>query len=235
MEAGRINETLESSELFYPESKKFKSLLDLESFYGSGLYDSEYLERKRQYMYTGESYESVKSSITRSMAKSPRNWKEIAENGLSFLDLISNGDLMQAVFGDWFWRSLGIIKDFIGTIGGIHSVAVFLKWLLRKWLQRKNKSKIVVLDRVNYVNEKSRRIANLDSDIDESSIRRSNTVPHGSFQSDKRLNNDIHIQMQNLDFDIESQMTSHRPHSTFQSQKRLNNDIHIQMPYNSNF
>ena len=108
MEAGRINETLESSELFYPESKKFKSLLDLESFYGSGLYDSEYLERKRQYMYTGESYESVKSSITRSMAKSPRNWKEIAENGLSFLDLISNGDLMQAVFGD-HWVSLKIL------------------------------------------------------------------------------------------------------------------------------
>ena len=75
----------------------------------------------------------------------------------------------------------------------------------------------------------------MKTDIEESNIRRSNIVPHGSYQRDKRFNNDVHIQMQNLDSGIESQVTSHMPHSTFQSHKRLNNDFHIQMPYNSNF
>ena len=66
-----INDTVHNSR----QKLKFRALTDFDSFHTSGLYDAEFLDKRNQYLFRGEQYRSITSSITVSaFPQNPNEW-----------------------------------------------------------------------------------------------------------------------------------------------------------------
>ena len=161
-----INGSVGTSNLpFYPGQYNFSSLLQISSFYGSGLYDEEYVTRRREFMFLGERVESVKSSITRSLCAGC-DWKKAAEDGISFMDLVSDSSLVEKVFGP-IWNQIqeAFFKG-LGVCGGIYAVLNVLIWGLRKLYSNKD-MRFIIMDRNSYKKVRKTQKKNLETDDEE--------------------------------------------------------------------
>ena len=150
---------------FYPGQYNFSSLLQISSFYGSGLYDADYINRRREFMFLGERAESVKSSITRSLCAGC-DWKKAAEDGISLMDLVSDSSLLEKVFGPLLNQIQEAFFKGLGVCGGIYALLNVLIWLLRKLYSNKD-MRLVIMDRNSYQKERKRQKNNLETDDEE--------------------------------------------------------------------
>ena len=161
-----INGSVGTTDLpFYPGQYNFSSLVQISSFYGSGLYDAAYISRRREFMFLGERAESVKSSITRSLCAGC-DWKQAAEDGISLMDLVSDSSLMEKVFGPFLNQIQEAFFKVLGVCGGIYALLNVFIWLLRKLYSNKD-MRLVIMDRNSYKKDRKRQKNNLETDDEE--------------------------------------------------------------------
>ena len=96
------------------------------------------------------------------MVKNPNDWKNVAEKGLNFLDLISSYDLLDLIFGDWFWRSSDIIIKVLSVIGGIYSSYQLFLLVKEKYFNRKT---VILIDRNSFMREQRQAMLNEETEF----------------------------------------------------------------------
>ena len=98
----------------------------------------------------------------------PNKWKNYAENGVNFLDLISDVSLLEIVFGDIWCKLKELATQFLGCVGGLYALVCMLMDLWRMLnCSSKKRDPIILMDRRNYQHQKWLQQQNLDCDKDD--------------------------------------------------------------------
>ena len=124
--SGHLNE----SETILSPKLIFLSLTQISSFYQSGLYDEKFLEKRRNYLFSGEVYSAIRTGITGAIfPKSRMDWEEAASGKIDFAQAIGINTLREIIDGSWIIRFIKSILEVLGYMSAVHMLRLILIYM----------------------------------------------------------------------------------------------------------